>query len=130
MVIDCSTSRLNNEHIFSSYRIFDFAAGLSNGKFAQNSVAGRYSQHITDAVGEGRMGITREDDDVSHHVGVIDLGYGQMDLLYGVKEDRLSGIRCFALLCLCCPNRRKNVCSIPPEEFAMAKYVQYYCRYG
>lgn len=43
VVVDCPTARLDYKDIFSSHRVLDLAAGLSDGKFAQDSVSGGHT---------------------------------------------------------------------------------------
>ena len=69
MVVNLPATRLNNEYVLASYGVLDLTTRLSDGEFGQGPVARRHTQHITDAVGEGGVGISRENDDISHHVG-------------------------------------------------------------
>lgn len=43
VIVDGSAAGLNNEDIFSPHRVLDLATGLSDGKFAQDSVSGGHT---------------------------------------------------------------------------------------
>jgi hypothetical protein len=73
MIIYSAPTRLYDEDILATNRVFDLAASLANGEFTQYAVAGRDTEHATDAVGKSRVGIARKDDDIPDHLGVMSL---------------------------------------------------------
>ena len=69
MVVHGTTSGLNDEDIFASYRVLDFTAGLPDRKLAKYAVSTGNSEHVAYGLRKRRVGVPGEDDDVPNHLG-------------------------------------------------------------
>ena len=67
MIVDSPASGLDDEDIFAPDRVLDLAAALATGELAEDAVPGRDVEVVADGVGELRVRVAREHDDVSHH---------------------------------------------------------------
>ena len=71
MVVNSSTSGLNDENILSPHRLGDFHSCLAAGEFAEETFCRWDAQMVTDGLGELGMGCPANDDNVSHHDGCV-----------------------------------------------------------
>tara|TARA_R110002060_G_scaffold23255_10_gene31528 strand:- start:179 stop:514 length:336 start_codon:yes stop_codon:yes gene_type:complete len=74
VIIDIAASRLNNVDIFSSNRVLDLQAALSDRKFLENAIARWHTKNVGDGVNQLRVGIAPKNDYVADHCEGRDLG--------------------------------------------------------
>jgi hypothetical protein len=69
VVIHRSTTRLDDENILASNRIFDFTARLANRELTQNAIAHGQAKYVADVFGQNRVGVPAKNDNIADHVG-------------------------------------------------------------
>ena len=67
MIVDGPASGLYDEDIFAPDRVLDLTSALAAGELAEDAVPGRDVEIVADGVGELRVRVAREHDDVSNH---------------------------------------------------------------
>ena len=67
MIVDGPASGLDDEDIFAPDRVLDLAPALATRELAEDAVPGRDVEIVADGVGELRVRVAREHDNVSHH---------------------------------------------------------------
>jgi hypothetical protein len=67
VVVDGTTTGLDDEDIFSTDRVLDFAARLAHREFAQSAIANWKTEDIANILCQGWVGIPAENDDIANH---------------------------------------------------------------
>ena len=67
VVVDLAAPALYDVDILPANRVLNLEAALADGKFGENSLAGRDTQGIANNLDQLRMGITPKDDDITDH---------------------------------------------------------------
>lgn len=67
MVVDGTTTGLDDEDIFSTDRVLDFAARLAYREFAQSAIANWEAKDVANILCQGWVGVPAEDDDIANH---------------------------------------------------------------
>lgn len=69
MVIDATAAGLDHKDVFTTDRVLDLDASLTDRKLGESDASGRDAELVADCVDEFRVGGTAEDNDVADHVG-------------------------------------------------------------
>lgn len=67
VVVDGTTTGLDDEDIFSTDRVLDFAARLAYREFAQSAIANWEAKDVANILCQGWVGVPAEDDDIANH---------------------------------------------------------------
>ena len=67
VVVDVAGTGLDDVDILASDRVLDLAAAFTAGEFVQNSVARRDAENTADSLGELRVGIASQDNNIADH---------------------------------------------------------------
>src|SRR5262245_60720752 len=68
MVIDVPRGGLDDVDIFIPDRVLDLATRFAHGKLCEDATADGDAEDLADAINEGRVRISAEDDDVANHI--------------------------------------------------------------
>lgn len=71
VVVDRATTRLDDEDILATDRVLDLAASLAARELAEDAVAQGDAEHVAYAVGQLRVRVAREHDNVADHGGIL-----------------------------------------------------------
>ncbi len=71
MVVDAAGAGLDDVDILSTNGILDLAAGLASGEFGEDAIARGYTEDIADTLGELRVGVASQQNNVANHCGVL-----------------------------------------------------------
>lgn len=82
VVVDIAGTGLDDVDILASDGVLDLAAAFTAREFVQNPVTGRDTENAADSLGELRVGIASQNDNIADHGEyvvriVIDLGKGR-----------------------------------------------------
>lgn len=67
MVVDFSTARLDDVNIFLPDRLLNFNPSLTDGKFGEQNLCGRDTQHTANSLSQLRVGVSSNDNKVANH---------------------------------------------------------------